>query len=101
MKRLYRSQTDRKIAGILGGLGELYNIDPNLLRLLAVLLCLVSGFFPVLFTYIIAWIILPNGKPAEAENKTSGNKDKTENSSLESAVSQKAGTRKKSGKQTS
>ena len=101
MKRLYRSQTDRKIAGILGGLGELYNIDPNLLRLLAVLLFLVSGFFPVLFTYIIAWIILPDGKPMEAEKKTTGNEDKTENSSSESSTSKKAGTRKKTGKQTS
>ncbi len=71
MKRWYRSQTDRKIAGILGGLGELYEIDPNILRLLAVLLFLVSGFFPVLFTYIIAWIILPDGIPQEPGKETS------------------------------
>jgi phage shock protein C len=101
MKRLYRSQTDRKIAGIMGGLGELYNIDPNLLRLLAVLLFLVSGFFPVLFTYIIAWIILPDGKPAENERRASGSEDKTENNLSGAATSKKAGTRKKTGKQTS
>ena len=63
MKRLYRSLSDRKIAGICGGLGELYEIDPNLLRLIVVLVFLVSGFFPVLVTYIIAWIIIPDGKP--------------------------------------
>jgi phage shock protein C len=63
MKKLYRSQSDRKIAGICGGLGELYEVDPNLLRLIAVLVFLVSGFFPVLVTYIIAWIIIPDGKP--------------------------------------
>ena len=67
MKRLYRSKTDRTIAGIFGGIGELFNIDPNLLRLSAVLLFFISGFFPVLVTYIIAWIILPDGKPLEQE----------------------------------
>ena len=60
MKRLYRSQKDRKIAGIFGGLGDYYNVDSNLLRLIAVLLFLISGFFPVLITYIIAWLILPD-----------------------------------------
>ena len=81
MKRLYRSQTDRKIAGICGGLGELYEIDPNLLRLIVVLVFLVSGFFPVLVTYIIAWIIIPDGKsgaatsqPATAEKSTTSKK---------------------------
>jgi phage shock protein C len=62
MKKLYRSKTDRKIAGILGGIGEVYNIDPNLLRLLTVLLFFFTGFFPVIITYIIAWFILPDGK---------------------------------------
>jgi phage shock protein C len=60
MKKLYRSQTDRKIAGIFGGLGDYFNIDSNVLRLLAVLVFLVSGFFPVLITYVIAWLILPD-----------------------------------------
>ncbi len=68
MKRLYRSRTDRKIAGIFGGIGEVYEMDPNVLRLLGVLLLLVSGFFPVLFTYIVAWIILPDGKPDELQH---------------------------------
>jgi phage shock protein C len=71
MKRLYRSRTDRKIAGIFGGIGELYNLDPNLLRIIAVLLFLISGFFPVLFTYIIAWIIIPDGKPEQNPSTTS------------------------------
>lgn len=68
MKRLYRSRIDRKIAGIFGGLGEVYNVDPNLLRLLAVLLFFLTGFFPILITYIIAWVILPDGKPEENEH---------------------------------
>ncbi len=71
MKRLYRSTTDKKIAGICGGLGEIFNLDPNLIRLLAVLLFFVTGFFPVVITYLIAWIIIPEGKPEEATGTTS------------------------------
>ena len=63
MKTLYRSKTDRKVAGVFGGVGEVYDMDPNLLRLLAVLLFFLTGFFPIPITYIVAWIILPDGKP--------------------------------------
>jgi len=71
MKRLYRSRDDRRIAGILGGMGEVYNVDPNLLRLLAILLLFATGVLPVVITYIVAWIILPDGKPEEP-TKSSG-----------------------------
>ncbi len=70
MKRLYRSGTDRKIAGIFGGIGEVYNMDPNLLRLIAVLLFLLTGFFPILVTYLVAWVILPEEKPQEVTPST-------------------------------
>ena len=52
MKKLYRSQKNKKIAGICGGIGEVYSIDPTLLRLACVFTCLVSGVFPLLITYI-------------------------------------------------
>jgi phage shock protein PspC (stress-responsive transcriptional regulator) len=58
-KRLYRSREDRKIAGVCGGLAEYFNIDPVLIRVIAVLLLLpggVPGFLP----YVILWIIVPN-----------------------------------------
>ena len=61
MKRLYRSQTDKKVAGIFGGIAEVYNIDPSLLRLLAVFLGVATGFLPLLITYLVGWIILPKG----------------------------------------
>jgi phage shock protein C len=59
MKKMYRSQTSRVIAGICGGLGELYAIDPTLLRLIFLFVMLVTGFFPLVITYIIAWFVLP------------------------------------------
>jgi len=62
MKRIYRSQEDRKIAGILGGLGELFDIDPTLLRVLFVFIGLATGVIPLIVAYLIGWIIIPRGK---------------------------------------
>jgi len=65
MKRLYRSETDSKIAGVCGGLAEEFAIDANMVRLATVFACVVSGVAPLVITYIVAWIILPKGKPQE------------------------------------
>ncbi len=62
MKKIYRSQEDKKIAGILGGLGELFDIDPTLLRLLFVFIGLATGIVPLIVAYLIGWIIIPKGK---------------------------------------
>ena len=62
MKRIYRSQEDKKVAGILGGLGELFDIDPTLLRLLFVFIGLATGVIPLIVAYLIGWIIIPKGK---------------------------------------
>ncbi len=72
MKKLYRSRTDRKIAGVFGGMGEVYNVDANLLRLIGVLLILATGVLPVVVTYLVAWVILPDGKPDEAPEESTG-----------------------------
>jgi phage shock protein C len=59
MRRLYLSTKDSKIAGVCGGIGEMLDVDPNLIRLGVVFLCLVTAILPVLITYIAAWIIFP------------------------------------------
>jgi len=59
MKKLYRSQRDQKLAGVIGGLGEYLEMDSNVLRLITILVCLFTGIVPVLVTYLIAWAILP------------------------------------------
>jgi phage shock protein C len=61
MKRLYRSRTDRKVAGICGGMGELYDIDPTLIRLGLVFLGLATAIMPLLVAYIVGAIIIPLG----------------------------------------
>ena len=59
MKRLYRSVSDRKIAGICGGLGEYLDVDPTVVRLVTIIAALATGLFPVTFAYIIAWFVVP------------------------------------------
>jgi phage shock protein C len=65
MKKLYRSEDDSKIAGICGGIGEEFGVDGNIVRLMTVFACIVSGVIPLIITYIVGWIILPKGKPQE------------------------------------
>lgn len=56
-RRLYRSRSDRSIAGICGGIGEFFGIDPTLLRIVTLLLILFGGLS--IWVYILLWIIVP------------------------------------------
>ncbi len=58
MKRLYRSRTDRVLAGICSGIGVYFDIDPIIIRILWVVLTLASLGIGII-TYIIAWIFIP------------------------------------------
>jgi phage shock protein C len=60
MKHIYLSKKQKKISGVCGGIGETYDIDPNLVRLVVVFLCLATAIVPMVLTYLIAWIILPD-----------------------------------------
>lgn len=51
--------TDKMISGVCGGLAEYFDVDPTIIRLLAVLLTFVTGIFPCIIAYIIAMIIVP------------------------------------------
>lgn len=66
MKRLYRSDTDRRIGGVCGGLGEFFDKDPTLFRILFVVVSLFCGFGIVL--YLIMWLIVPL-QPKEGEKR--------------------------------
>ncbi len=56
-KKLYRSQVNRTICGVCGGIGEYFHIDPTLIRLAWVL---VACMGPGIIAYIIAAIIIPD-----------------------------------------
>jgi phage shock protein C len=71
-RRLYRSDTNKVFAGICGGLGEYFNVDPVILRVVWLFLVVFSGVVPGLIVYIIAIFIIPKRNPrvhVEAEVK--------------------------------
>lgn len=61
-KKLYRSREDRMIAGVCGGLGEYFEVDPTLIRLLFVFGSFATGS-GLLWVYLIMMIIVPEYVP--------------------------------------
>lgn len=59
-KRLMRSSTDVKIAGVCAGIADYLDVDPTLTRLLWAILSVVpGGFVGGIFAYLLAWFIMP------------------------------------------
>jgi phage shock protein C len=59
-KRLKRSVSDRKIAGVCGGIAEYFDIDSTIVRLIWVLLVILPiPLVPAFLGYFIAWIVMP------------------------------------------
>jgi phage shock protein C len=58
-RRLYRSQRDRKIAGICGGLGDYFNCDSTLVRFAWVVLTFLSAGIAILL-YLVLILVIPN-----------------------------------------
>jgi phage shock protein PspC (stress-responsive transcriptional regulator) len=65
IKRLYRSRTETRIAGLCGGMGVYFQVDPVIVRLVCVLGTVATGFAPGIITYLVAWLIVPE-EPAPA-----------------------------------
>jgi len=56
-KKLYRSRTDRKLWGVCGGLAKYFDIDPTIIRIIAVASILVTG--AGIIAYLIMAIVVP------------------------------------------
>lgn len=63
--KLYRSEKDRMVGGVCGGMGEYLNVDPVFIRIAFVLLALASGVG--LLIYIILWIVIPTSSSPAVE----------------------------------
>lgn len=57
-KKLTKSLSDKKIAGVCSGIAKYFNIDPTIVRLIWLVLLLCCGIG--LLAYLLCWIILPN-----------------------------------------
>jgi phage shock protein C len=69
MKRLYRSKNDRMLGGVCAGLGEHFDIDPTVIRLVWAVITVLSIGTGVL-VYIIAWILIPEEETDSSDQKT-------------------------------
>lgn len=67
-KKIYRSNTDKMIGGVCGGIAEYFAIDPTIVRLLAIILIFGRGFG--LLAYIIAWVIIPERSALRRRSKS-------------------------------
>jgi phage shock protein C len=63
-RKLYRSRSNRQVAGVCGGLAQYFNLDATLIRVLFVVLAVLGG--SVLLIYVLLWIIVPNEPSAAA-----------------------------------
>ena len=66
-KRLTRSVSDKKIAGVCGGFADYFDIDSSIVRLIWVLVVLLPiPFVPAFLGYFVAWLVMPLAQPAVA-----------------------------------
>ncbi len=95
MKRLYKSEKNKMICGVCGGIADYFNIDPTIIRLIMVALIL-FGFGTGIIIYIIAAIVMPFGsnqkddsdienmkRAKSADDDSDKNKSKTPHSDKE------------------
>lgn len=62
-KKLTRSADNRWLAGVCGGLGEYFNIDPTLIRIIVVLATIIFGFgLGGLILYAVLWVLIPEAE---------------------------------------
>ena len=59
-KKLYKSSSDKMLAGVLGGFAEYIGVDSTLVRLVYVLIALFSAGFPGILFYIICALVIPD-----------------------------------------
>jgi phage shock protein PspC (stress-responsive transcriptional regulator) len=66
-KQLYKSSSNRMVAGVAGGIGEYFDIDPTLVRIAFILFGLAGG--PGLLLYGVLWVIIPERPTTEEKVK--------------------------------
>lgn len=60
MRRLHLgSKGSEKILGVCSGIAETYDLDPTVVRLVTVLLCLTTAILPIVVIYVVSWIVMP------------------------------------------
>jgi len=59
VKRMTRSEENKMIGGVCGGIAEYFDMDPTLIRLIYILISIFSVAFPGILVYLILWVVIP------------------------------------------
>lgn len=59
-KNLHRSQTNKVWLGVCGGVGEYFNLDPVIIRIVWILVTCFTGFVPGLVAYVLVALVMPD-----------------------------------------
>ncbi|MCK4496203.1 MAG: PspC domain-containing protein [Candidatus Aminicenantes bacterium] len=70
-KKLFRSEKKKMMGGVCGGLGDYFDIDVSLVRLIFIALTLMTAILPMVIFYVIAWIVIPIEEEITNVSKTS------------------------------
>lgn len=62
-KKFYLSQTDKKLAGVCGGIADYLNVDSTVIRILMIFLTIAYGTGPL--AYLIIWAVAPRNRSTE------------------------------------
>lgn len=75
-KKLVRLENQKMIGGVCAGLADHMDLDISLVRILFVAVAFITAILPMMIFYIIAWIVIPVGKPVEgAKDEPAGGKE--------------------------
>lgn len=76
MDRLYRSEDDKILGGVCGGIAEFYDVDPSIVRIATAAVVFGTGFG--LFAYLLAWLIVPTESEVREESQEATVEENTE-----------------------
>lgn len=65
-RKLYRSNDDKIVAGIIGGIAEYFDVDSVFLRVIWILILVFTGFIPAIIAYLLALLVVPRKPKVEA-----------------------------------
>jgi phage shock protein C len=75
VERLYRSSSERMVAGVCGGFGEYFGIDPTVVRVIFVLATIVTAFLLGIAAYLALWLIIPSEESLSGTTRESMRKN--------------------------
>lgn len=75
-KKLYRSETNKQIAGVCAGLAEYFDVDVTLVRIAFVVMMLMGG--PGFLIYLVLWFVMPEESQVRYEDALKRKNDEVE-----------------------